>query len=94
MNPRPIRGHMILWGLLGFVSDNNEALIEVRHKFFKGDVIEILKHDGEVETETVDYIINEEGKEVVDAPHPKEIIRVPVEGEYQKLEVVRREVRK
>lgn len=76
-----------------FDNENNEALIEVRHKFFKGDVIEILKHNGEVKTETLDYIINEEGKKVEDAPHPKEIIRVPVEGEYQKLEVVRREVK-
>ncbi len=75
-------------------SEQKEALIEVRHKFFKGDKIEILKHNGEIQLETVDYIINEEGKQVEDAPHPKEIIRVPVESEYQELEVVRREVRK
>jgi len=78
----------------GFDKKEKEVLIEVRHKFFKGDVIEILKHDGTVQKETVDYIINEEGIEVEDAPHPKEIIRVPVKKNYDKLEVVRREVRK
>ena len=78
----------------GFDKKEKEVLIEVRHKFFKGDVIEILKHDGTVQKETVDYIINEEGIEVEDAPHPKEIIRVPVKNNYDKLEVVRREVRK
>ncbi len=78
----------------GFDQKEKEVLIEVRHKFFKGDVIEILKHDGTVQKETVDYIINEEGIEVEDAPHPKEIIRVPVKNNYDKLEVVRREVRK
>ncbi len=77
----------------GYDSENKEALIEVRHKFFKGDKIEILKHNGDVQTESVDYIINEEGVKVEDAPHPKEIIRVPVENEYEELEVVRREVR-
>ena len=77
----------------GYDFENKEALIEVRHKFFKGDKIEILKHNGEVQTESVDYIINEEGVKVEDAPHPKEIIRVPVENEYEELEVVRREVR-
>jgi len=78
----------------GYDPKESEVLIEVRHKFFKGDVIEILKHDGTVQKETVDYIINEEGIEVEDAPHPKEIIRVPVNKSYQELEVVRREVRK
>lgn len=77
----------------GYDAEKKEALIEVRHKFFKGDKIEILKYNGEVQTETVDYIINEEGVEVEDAPHPKEIIRVPVENEYSELEVVRREVK-
>ena len=77
----------------GYDSKKSEALIEVRHKFFKGDQIEILKHNGEVQTESVNYIINEEGVKVEDAPHPKEIIRVPVENEYEELEVVRREVR-
>ena len=77
----------------GYDSKKSEALIEVRHKFFKGDQIEILKHNGDVQTESVDYIINEEGVKVEDAPHPKEIIRVPVENEYEELEVVRREVR-
>jgi putative protease len=78
----------------GYDPKKSEVLIEVRHKFFKGDVIEILKHDGTVQKETLDYIINEEGIEVEDAPHPKEIIRVPVNKSYQELEVVRREVRK
>ncbi|MGM0445822.1 MAG: peptidase U32 family protein [Bacillota bacterium] len=78
----------------GYDPKKSELLIEVRHKFFKGDLIEILKHDGTVQKETVDYIINEEGQEVEDAPHPKEIIRVPVKNSYQELEVVRREVRK
>jgi len=78
----------------GYDAEKKEVLIEVRHKFFKGDTIEILKHNGQVQTETVDYIINEEGEKVEDAPHPKEIIRVPIENEYEELEVVRREVRK
>lgn len=78
----------------GYDNEKKEALIEVRHKFFKGDKIEILKHNGEVQTETVDYIINEKGEKVEDAPHPKEIIRVPVENKYEELEVVRREARK
>jgi len=77
----------------GYDFENKEALIEVRHKFFRGDKIEILKHNGNVQTESVDYIINEEGVKVEDAPHPKEIIRVPVENECEELEVVRREVR-
>lgn len=78
----------------GYDNEKKEALIEVRHKFFKGDKIEILKHNGEVQTETVDYIINEKGEKVEVAPHPKEIIRVPVENKYEELEVVRREARK
>src|SRR6056297_3043722 len=46
----------------GFDEENNEVLIEVRHKFFTGDTLEILKFNGQVKKETVDYIINEDGK--------------------------------
>lgn len=78
----------------GYDHQKKEVLIEVRHKFFKGDHLEILKHNGEVKKEAVDYIINEEGKRVEAAPHPKEIIRIPVQNKYDQLEVVRREVKK
>ncbi|MEJ6950038.1 peptidase U32 family protein [Natronospora cellulosivora (SeqCode)] len=68
-----------------------EALVEVRHKFFKGDKVEIMGYDIESFDNKVEYIINEEGEYVDDAPHPKELIRIPVSKEVKPYYIIRRE---
>ncbi|MFW5981308.1 MAG: peptidase U32 family protein [bacterium] len=72
-------------------SKAGEAIVEVRHKFFKGDLVEIMGYDIEPFSSTVDYIINQEGEEVDDAPHPKELIRIPIKRELKPYYIIRRE---
>jgi len=82
------------YDFMGVVKDydakNNLAVIEVRNKFFKGDNIEIFGPDIESFTENIDYIINSEGEEVENAPHPKELIKVPIDKELKEGYIIRR----
>ena len=73
-----------------YFPEAGEALIEVRHKFFKDDCIEIIGPDIDPFTVNVDYIINEEGEEVQEAPHPKELIRIPVSKRVEPYYLARR----
>ncbi|MFW5998191.1 MAG: peptidase U32 family protein [Bacillota bacterium] len=73
-----------------YLPENKTAEVEVREKFFKGDRIEVLGPDIEPFTTTVDFIINEEGKYVEDAPHPKEIIKIPVSKKVKPYYMIRR----
>ncbi|MFW6306620.1 MAG: peptidase U32 family protein, partial [Bacillota bacterium] len=68
-----------------------EAVVEVRHKFFKGDNLEIIGPEIEPFNIDLKYIINENGDEVETAPHPKELIRIPVNKKVSPYCIVRRE---
>jgi putative protease len=68
-----------------------EAVVEVRHKFFKNDRIEIMGPDIDCFTQEVSYILNKEGEEIETAPHPRQLIRIPVTKEVKPYYLVRRE---
>ena len=82
------------YDFMGVVKDydqkNKLAIIEVRNKFFKGDNIEFFGPDTEAFEETIDYIINSEGEKVENAPHPKELIKIPIQQNVKNGYIVRR----
>ena len=86
------------YDFMGVVRDYDQAeklaVVEVRNKYFKGDMIEIIGPGIETIETKVDFIINEEGNRVNEAPHPKELIKIPVEKEIPPYSIVRREIRK
>ncbi|MFP4662782.1 MAG: peptidase U32 family protein [Halanaerobiales bacterium] len=67
------------------------AVVEVRHKFFRGDVIEIMGPDIDSFEINLDYIINKHGEYVNDAPHPRELIKIPVDRIVKPYYLLRRE---
>ena len=79
---------------MGFVRDyideTGEAVVEVRHKFFKGDQVEITGPEVKPFSVKVDYIINEKGNRVENAPHPQELIKIPVDRPVKPYYLVRR----
>ncbi|MDI3548411.1 MAG: family peptidase [Halanaerobiales bacterium] len=75
-----------------YLPDFKEAVVEVRHKFIQGDRLEIMGPDCESFTVDLSYIINEEGEEVSEAPHPQELIRIPVDRPVKPYYLVRRRI--
>jgi len=73
--------------------ENKEAIVEVRNKYYCGDTIEIIGPDIEPFTTKVEYIINENGESVKEAPHPKKLIKVPVDREVKPYYIIRRRKR-
>jgi U32 family peptidase len=86
--------YLRLYDYIGIIrdyrSDEKEAIVEIRHKLFQGDRIEIIGPNMESFQLTVEYIINENGDRVDEAPHPKELIRIPVRKEVKPYYIVRR----
>lgn len=78
---------------LGIVEDVDEAglyKIEQRNKFSVGEIIEIMKPDGEnIETKVI-RILNEEGVEQESAPHAKQILYVELDAPAQTFDLLRR----
>ena len=61
--------------------ENGTVLLTQRNKFSIGDRIEIMKADGNDPVLTVAAITREDGTEAQSAPHPKERLRIRLEGE-------------
>ena len=72
-------------------AESEEAVIEVRNKFFKGDQVEIFGPKTDTFEQEIKSMINEEGLVIDEAPHPKQLITVKVKYPVQQYDLVRRE---
>ena len=74
-----------------YLPASQEAVVEVRNKFFVNDVVEFFGPETDTFTQPLEYIKNEEGELIVDAPHPHQLITIPVNQAVQKYDLLRRE---
>ncbi|CCU79405.1 peptidase, U32 family large subunit [C1] [Halanaerobium saccharolyticum subsp. saccharolyticum DSM 6643] len=83
------------YDFMGVVKDYDaaakEVVIEVRNKIFKGDELEFVVPGQKTFTSRADYLLDEEGTEIEAAPHPKQLIRVPLENEIPSGSLLRRQ---
>lgn len=73
-----------------YFPETQEAVIEVRSKFFQDDIIEIFGPKTKVFTTKLEYIFDQEGNQIDSAPHPHQIIKVPVSHPVLPYDMVRR----
>ncbi len=79
---------------LGIVGDEKEGLyqIEQRNKFSVGEIIEIMKPDGENLETRVCRIVNCDGEEQDSAPHPKQVLYIELSEKAERYDILRRKV--
>ena len=77
-------------GIVGDVDAENYIHLEQRNKFSVGEMIEIMKPDGENLAVRVDAILNEEGEAMESAPHPQQKLRVKLSGKADACDILRR----
>lgn len=77
---------------LGIIGEIKDGLyrIEQRNKFSVGEVIEIMKPDGQNVEATVEKIIDEDGNEQESAPHPKQVLYVALSADALVYDILRR----
>ena len=77
---------------LGIIGEIKDGLyrIEQRNKFSVGEVIEIMKPDGQNVEATVEKIIDEDGNEQESAPHPKQVLYVALSADASVYDILRR----
>ncbi len=78
---------------LGIVEEIQDGLVHIvqRNKFCVGEVIEIMKPDGQNVPATVEKIYNEEGEEMSSAPHAKQQLWLRLSGMPDKYDLLRME---
>ncbi len=77
-------------GIVGDVDAENYIHLEQRNKFSVGEMIEVMKPDGENLAVRVEAILNEEGESMESAPHPQQKLRVRLSGKADACDILRR----
>ncbi|MGP3777673.1 peptidase U32 family protein [Halanaerobium saccharolyticum] len=72
-------------------NSKREAVVEVRNKIFKGDELEFIVPGQKTFTVNASYLLDEEGAEIDSAPHPKQLIRIPLKIEVPAGSLLRRQ---
>lgn len=79
---------------LGIVGARNEEglyRIEQRNKFSVGEMIEVMKPNGDNIEVTVKRLIDEDGKEMQSCPHPQQVFYVDLGMELEEYDILRRQ---
>lgn len=83
------------YDFIGIVLDYDEesklATVEQRNRFQTGDIIEIIGPDCNDFTQIVQKIIDDEGNLVEAAPHPRQIVKIPVKFPVKPYDILRKE---
>lgn len=77
-------------GTVETVFEDGSFQMEQKNKFTVGETIEIMKPDGRNLAVTVEEIRNEEGEQMENAPHPKQILRVRLSETPKAYDILRR----
>lgn len=79
----------IYLGICGEINEKDLVRIEQRNKFSVGDVIEIMKPNGEnVETKVL-AMFNEDGESMDCCPHPKQIVYLRLDKQPEVYDILR-----
>ena len=77
-------------GIVGEESPEGRYAIEQRNKFTVGELIEVMKPDGENLEVKVLEILDEEGKAMESAPHPKQKLWINLGTKLDRYDILRR----
>ena len=77
-------------GIVGSVNENGLYEIEQRNKFSVGEMIEVMKPNGENIEVEVKRIVNEDGEDQVSAPHPKQKLWIDLGYPLDIYDILRR----
>ena len=69
------------------------AVVMQRNKFEKGETIEVMPQKGDSWKMEVELMYNEDGEEVVSAPHPQQILKVKFPAPVKKFDMLRKETK-
>ena len=79
---------------LGIVGPRNEEglyRVEQRNKFSVGEVIEVMKPNGDNIKVTVRRLVDEDGREMESCPHPQQVFYVDLGIELDEYDILRRQ---
>ena len=78
-------------GIVGPCNEDGMYRIEQRNKFSVGEVIEVMKPNGQNIEAVVKRLVDEEGREMESCPHPQQVFYVDLGIELEEYDILRRQ---
>ena len=78
-------------GIVGKANEEGLYFIEQRNKFSVGELIEVMKPNGDNVEVIVKRIVDEDGNECESAPHPKQRLYIDLGCELDKYDILRKQ---
>lgn len=78
-------------GIVGPKNEDGMYRIEQRNKFSVGEVIEVMKPNGDNIEVTVRRLVDEKGQEMESCPHPQQVFYVDLGIELDEYDILRRQ---
>ena len=78
-------------GIVGPKNEDGMYRIEQRNKFSVGEVIEVMKPNGDNIEVTVRRLVDEKGQEMESCPHPQQVFYVDLGLELDEYDILRRQ---
>lgn len=78
-------------GIVGPKNEDGMHRIEQRNKFSVGEVIEVMKPNGDNVEVTVRRLVDEKGQEMESCPHPQQVFYVDLGVELDEYDILRRQ---
>lgn len=88
------RTHVFVGLVRGYDHDKGMAVVEQRNRFAVGDEVEIMVPRGENFRQKITRIIDEEGSSMEAAPHPQQIVLVPIDRPVPNYAILRANILK
>ncbi len=87
-----IRNFDFVGVVLDYDKETKIATVQQRNKFVRGEKLEIFRAKGANEDCIVGEMFDEEGNLVEEAPHPKQVLKMKIENEVKKYDMLRKEI--
>jgi putative protease len=84
-----LRSHTFVGLVKSYEQKTGLALVEQRNRFAAGDKVEIMVPGGHNFKQKVVSIYDQEGNSLVSAPHPRQLVRIPVERPVVPYSIIR-----
>ncbi len=85
-----IRNYDFVGLILDYDKETGLATVEQRNRMYVGDEVEIFGPEEEFFTQTIERMYDEEGNEIDVAPHPQQIVKIPMKQPVYSWYIIRK----
>jgi putative protease len=89
-NSSYIRDYDFVGLVLDYDPKSGIAIVQQRNRMFVGDSIEVVGPGRDYFAQTIEWMKDEEGNSIQSAPHPQQLIRMPVKKPVKPYDILRK----